>query len=117
MTTLADLRTRQCVPQRQALPEAQVNALLALLDDWQREGKTIVRTLSFADFHATMDFVDRIAAIIHAQDHHPELTVSYNRCVVRYHTHSVNDNQGGLSENDFICAARIDALYAPNHAQ
>lgn len=112
MTNLDDLRQRQCTPQRQALSETQVVEWLALLPDWQRDGKAITRSFAFDDYHATLEFVNRIAPMIHAQDHHPELTVTYNRCVVRYHTHSVNEGQGGLSENDFICAARIDALYA-----
>ncbi|GGB96004.1 putative pterin-4-alpha-carbinolamine dehydratase [Oxalicibacterium flavum] len=111
MTTADELRARHCTPQTQALPEARVAALLALLDGWQREGKAIVRTFSFPYYAATLGFVNRIAPMIHEQDHHPELTVTYNRCTVRYWTHSVDGGQGGLSENDFICAARIDALY------
>ena len=85
--------------------------MLSLLDDWQQDGASIVRTFSFSDYVATLAFVNAIAPMIHEQDHHPELTVTYNRCVVRYNTHSVNEGKGGLSDNDFICAARIDAIY------
>lgn len=54
--------------------------------------------------------MNALAFIVHAQDHHPELRVTWNRCTVLFHTHSVNNGQGGLSENDFFCAAKIDAL-------
>jgi 4a-hydroxytetrahydrobiopterin dehydratase len=49
--------------------------------------------------------------VIHAEDHHPELVVTYNRCVIRFDTHTVNGGKGGISENDFICAAKIDAIF------
>lgn len=68
----------------------------------------IERTFTFANFHATMAFVNAVAYIAHREDHHPDLQVSYRQCSVRYSTHSV----GGLSINDFICAAHIDALLA-----
>ena len=48
--------------------------------------------------------------MVHAEDHHPELVVTYNRCCVRFDTHSVNHGSGGISENDFICAAKADAI-------
>jgi 4a-hydroxytetrahydrobiopterin dehydratase len=57
-----------------------------------------------------MAFVNAVAFIADKEDHHPELEVSYNKCIVKYDTHSVNQGRGGLSENDFICAAKIDAL-------
>lgn len=111
MTSTATLRERQCTPQQDALSDAQVTALLPLLDGWQRDHQSITRTFSFPDYVATLAFVNAIAPMIHEQDHHPELTVTYNRCVVHYNTHSVNEGKGGLSDNDFICAARIDAIY------
>jgi len=111
VTTAATLRNRQCAPQKDALPATKVTELLSLLDNWQQDGGSIIRTFSFSDYVATLAFVNAIAPMIHEQDHHPELTVTYNRCVVRYNTHSVNEGKGGLSDNDFICAARIDAIY------
>src|SRR5690606_37807194 len=66
----------------------------------------LVRTFRFGDYHHTMAFVNALAWIAHSQDHHPGLGVHYDRCVVRFHTHDV----GGLSENDFICAAKAAAL-------
>lgn len=76
--------------------------------DWSLadDAKSIRRSFSFKDYYHTLAFVNAVAYVAHAEDHHPDLEVSYNRCAVRYSTHSV----GGLSENDFICAARIDAL-------
>jgi 4a-hydroxytetrahydrobiopterin dehydratase len=84
-------------------------AQLALIPGWTLSGSAIAgieRSFSFADFHATMAFVNALAYIAHREDHHPDLQVSYNRCTVHYSTHSV----GGLSINDFICAAHINAL-------
>lgn len=74
--------------------------------EWRAEQKAIARAFHFADFHATMAFVNAVAGIAHREEHHPDLEVGYNRCVVRFSTHSV----GGLSLNDFICAAQINAL-------
>jgi 4a-hydroxytetrahydrobiopterin dehydratase len=70
------------------------------------DGLEIERKFAFKNYYQTLAFVNALGWIAHQQDHHPDLEVGYNRCVVHYSTHSV----GGLSENDFICAARIDAL-------
>ena len=76
--------------------------------DWSlsEDGRMIQRSFRFKNYYQTIAFVNALAWIAHLQDHHPDLEVGYNRCVVHYSTHSA----GGLSENDFICAARIDAL-------
>ena len=85
-----------------------VEPLLGQLHDWHldAEAQAIERQFKFPDFHHTMAFVNAIAWIAHREDHHPDLQIGYNRCTVRFSTHSV----GGLSLNDFICAAHIDAL-------
>ena len=70
------------------------------------EGRALTRTLAFRDYHEVMEFVNALAWVSHREDHHPDLSVHYNKVVVRYSTHSV----GGLSDNDFICAAKLDAL-------
>jgi len=67
---------------------------------------SISKVYEFDDFYETMAFVNALAYIAHVEDHHPELAVSYNRCAVTFSTHAI----GGLSENDFICAAKIEAL-------
>jgi 4a-hydroxytetrahydrobiopterin dehydratase len=86
---------------------AHVAAQLAQLDAWSTNGKAIERNFSFPDFRATMAFVNAVAELANEQDHHPELIVSYAACRVRFDTHSVR----GVSINDFICAARTDAIY------
>ncbi len=84
--------------------------MLAELPGWRVEGAgaqaVLTRTVECKDFHHTMAFVNAVAWVAHQQDHHPDMLVGYNRCTLRWSTHSV----GGLSINDFICAARVDAL-------
>ena len=80
--------------------------LLLQVPGWALVDRAIQKRYDFADYHRTMAFVNAVAFVAHTQDHHPDLLVSYNQCTVRYNTHSV----GGLSINDFICAARLDAL-------
>lgn len=105
----SELRTKKCQackPGTTALAESQSRRLLASLNGWQTDGKEISRTFAFKNYYETMAFVNAVAYVSHREDHHPDLLVGYNKCVVRYSTHSV----GGLSENDFICAAKVDAL-------
>ncbi len=107
-----DLAERKCVPCEggvEPLSRAQAETLLARLHpDWalDHEAKSIVRSFRFRDFYRTMSFVNAIAHIANTEDHHPDLEVGYDRCQVRYRTHSIR----GLSDNDFICAAKIDRL-------
>ena len=79
---------------------------LAQAPGWAPVDGAIQKRYDFADYHRTMAFVNALAFIAHVEDHHPDLAVSYNRCNVRFNTHSV----GGISINDFICAAKVDAL-------
>jgi 4a-hydroxytetrahydrobiopterin dehydratase len=104
------LLTLHCAPAKDALDGEEVRRLAALLPLWRLEHGKLVREFRFADYYHTLAFVNALAYLAHAEDHHPELTVTYNRCVARYDTHSVNQGQGGLSLNDFICAAKADAL-------
>lgn len=90
------------------LNDQEIATRLATLAGWERHGNAIVKTYRFANYHETMAFVNASAWISHRTDHHPDLDVGYNRCVVRYSTHSA----GGLTEKDFACAARLDALFA-----
>jgi 4a-hydroxytetrahydrobiopterin dehydratase len=85
---------------------AEVDAHLAHLAGWALADGAIEKRFDFADFHHTMAFVNALAWVAHVEDHHPDLAVGYNRCTVRFSTHSV----GGISLNDFICAAKVDAL-------
>ena len=109
--TIADLLAKKCRPLDTESTPAEISAGLALLDRWQKIDGCIVRQFDFRNYTETLAFVNAIAVVIHAEDHHPELVVTYNRCVVKFHTHSVNQGRGGISENDFICAAKIDAIF------
>lgn len=110
-TTIQSLRAQHCVPRKgkdAGLSHSEVAALLALLPDWHlaADSSEIRRELRFPDYFHTMGFVNAVASIAHREDHHPDLEVGYNRCLARYSTHDV----GGLSLNDFICAAKIEDL-------
>ncbi|SDD80881.1 4a-hydroxytetrahydrobiopterin dehydratase [Aquimonas voraii] len=112
MTTLAELAAQRCRPLRGAehlVDAGRINAALAALPGWERveDGAAIRKTFAFDDYYRTMAFVNALAYIAHAEDHHPDLSVHYNRCVVRYSTHDV----GGLSDNDLICAAKAERLF------
>ena len=94
------------------MSEADVGAQLSVLDGWVVDGDALMKTYRFKNYYETLAFVNALAYIVHREDHHPDLHVGYNRCVVRYNTHSVN----GISENDFISAAKADAVYSQAHA-
>ncbi|MCS0612978.1 4a-hydroxytetrahydrobiopterin dehydratase [Massilia kyonggiensis] len=100
---------RHCVHGAPALDDAALPALLAELPDWRVNGTRLEREFVFRDFHETMEFVNALAFMIHREDHHPDLTVGYRRCTASWTTHSAGNR---LSDNDFICAAKADALYA-----
>jgi len=109
METLTAKRCRPCEGGMPALNRAAAEAQLRQLhDEWKisADGKSLARAFSFVDFYRTMSFVNALAHIANIEDHHPDLEVGYNYCRVRYSTHAI----GGLSENDFICAAKIDQI-------
>ena len=111
MSDLVPLDQAHCLPRRGSehkLSEARVRELLPQVPGWEviEDGHAIAKTFSFGNYYETMAFVNALAYMAHREDHHPDLGVHYNRCVVRYSTHDV----GGLSENDFICAAKAEAL-------
>lgn len=110
-TTIESLRAQHCVPHKgkeAGLSRLAVSAHLALLPGWHlaADSGEISREFRFKDYFHTMAFVNAVASIAHREDHHPDLEVGYNRCLVRYSTHDV----GGLSLNDFISAAKVDDL-------
>lgn len=104
----ADLKTLHCKPLegQAAMGDDEIRKQLARMSGWALAGGAIEKTYKFPDYHRTMAFVNAVAWIAHAEDHHPDLAVGYSRCTVRFNTHSV----GGISINDFICAAKVDAL-------
>lgn len=111
MTNTQDLLGRRCRHLETALDDARVQQYLAAVDGWSLDSGKIVKTYAFKNYHETLAFVNAAAWIFHAEDHHPKLVVTYNRCTVKFDTHSVNGGRGGISENDFICAAKVDALF------
>jgi len=100
------LASRQCMAATRPLSQEQINTLLPQLNGWAQQEQVIGKIFEFKNYYQTMSFVNAVAWIANREDHHPELSVSYNKCKVEYSTHAVH----GLSENDFICAAKVDAL-------
>jgi 4a-hydroxytetrahydrobiopterin dehydratase len=107
---MPDLAQLHCKPLEghAAMGVGEIEAHLKLVDGWAFADGAIEKRFEFKNFHETMAYVNALAWVAHAEDHHPELAVSYAACTVRFNTHSV----GGISINDFICAARLDALLA-----
>jgi 4a-hydroxytetrahydrobiopterin dehydratase len=97
---------------RRAMSATEIVASLARLDGWKLTGDdasvAIEKTFTFANYFETIAFVNALAWVAHRQDHHPDLSVHYDRCVVRFNTHDVS----GISSTDFDCAAQADALVA-----
>ena len=110
MDNASDLTDKRCQPCEGGMPpltDAKADSLLKELDGWQRSANLIYKTFRFKDYYQTMAFVNAVAWMTHREDHHPDLMVGYNICKVEYSTHAIH----GLSENDFICAAKVDALF------
>lgn len=106
---MSDLAVRSCRPCAGGVPpleEVRIQELLARVPGWTREGNAIARTFVFKDYYRTVAFVNAVAWIAHREDHHPDIAFGYKTCTIRYSTHAI----GRLSENDFICAAKINAL-------
>ncbi|MCO6427981.1 4a-hydroxytetrahydrobiopterin dehydratase [Nitrosomonas communis] len=110
MTDICDLTNKQCKPCEggvSPLTKEEANKLLQQLAGWSLADNKISKTFDFKNYYQTMAFVNAVAWLSHREDHHPDMTVGYNKCHVEYMTHAIN----GLSENDFICAAKIDWLF------
>ena len=107
---MTDLAKRKCRPCEGGVPPysaQQAKEMLKSLKGWILEDGKLVKLYPFTNYYQTMAFVNALAWISHREDHHPDLTVGYNKVRVEYSTHAI----GGLSENDFICAAKSDALF------
>ena len=107
METLAKRKCRPCEGGAPAYSAQQAGDMLLQLKGWVLEDGKLLKLYPFSNYHHTMAFVNALAWISHREDHHPDLAVGYNQCRVTYWTHAV----GGLSENDFICAAKCDVLF------
>lgn len=105
------LAKKRCVPCTAATPRVppeQARELLREIPGFELDSTAtrISKTFGFENFHETMAFANAVAYVAHREDHHPDLELSYKRCRVSFSTHA----NGGLSENDFICAAKVNEL-------
>ena len=108
MNELARKKCKPCEGGIDPLTPEQVRPMLKGLQGWERQPDgMIAKTYEFKNYFETMAFVNAAAWVSHREDHHPDMMVGYNKCRVAYITHAIN----GLSENDFICAAKLDALF------
>jgi 4a-hydroxytetrahydrobiopterin dehydratase len=105
---LVHRRCKSCESGVAPLKQEEIGRLLSELNGWECSDGVIAKRYAFKDHHQTMAFVNAVAWISHREDHHPDMTVGYNQCRIAYVTHAI----GGLSENDFICAAKVDALFS-----
>ena len=107
MSELSQKKCKPCEGGVEPFQESKIHDMLKKLDKWEyKEGK-ICKRYTFKNHYETMAFVNALAWISHREDHHPDLEVGYSWCHVSYMTHAIK----GISENDFICAAKIDALF------
>lgn len=107
MEDLAGSKCKPCEGGVDPLKPHEVENLLKHLKNWTLADGAITRTYSFKNHYQALAFVNAVAWISHREDHHPDMVVGYNSCRVSYVTHAIS----GLSQNDFICAAKVDALF------
>ena len=104
---LAERRCRRCRPGEPPLPPEEIARLAASLDGWDVvDGERLVKDLRFADFRSALAWVNAVGEISEAERHHPEITFTWGRARAAIWTHAI----GGLTENDFILAAKIDRI-------
>lgn len=106
--TLKEKTCKPCSGETPALTNDEITVLLPKLDNWHitDDNKVIHKEYKFKGFYKTMAFVNAIAWVANQQGHHPDLEIGYNYCNIKFTTHAID----GLSENDFICAAKVDEL-------
>jgi 4a-hydroxytetrahydrobiopterin dehydratase len=109
--TATDLSAQHCQPMKglqHALDAEKVTALLKQLPGWQLndDKRAIIKDFKFDDFRQTLGFINAVGFMANHEDHHPDIEAGYGHCQLLWSTHDV----GGLSLNDFICAARVDQL-------
>jgi 4a-hydroxytetrahydrobiopterin dehydratase len=100
------LANESCLDKAERLDDLAAEMLSTELTDWLMSNGSLEKTYRFRNFHETMAFTNAVAYIAHQQNHHPAIDITFGRCKVTFNTHSA----GGLSRNDFICAARVDLL-------
>lgn len=108
---MSNIGRKHCIPCEggvAALSHSEAEALLKNIPGWMLNGSEIFRTYQFKNYYEVIAYVNAAAWVSHREDHHPDMLVGYKECRVSYTTHAIN----GLSENDFICAAKLDALFS-----
>jgi 4a-hydroxytetrahydrobiopterin dehydratase len=110
MTELHTIRCVACEGGVPPLEQDEINQFLSQVKGWKvtPDGKFISQRYTFKNFYKTMAFVNAVAWISNVENHHPDMEVGYDYCLIKYTTHAIK----GLSKNDFICAAKIDSLEA-----
>ena len=113
MSTVCDLTERRCVPCEGGVPTMTREEALAIMNEipgWELadDSKSICRRFEFKGFYKCVSFINALAWVANAENHHPDFSAGYNYCEVTFTTHAIDV----LSENDFICAAKVNALMA-----
>lgn len=108
MEDLTTMRCRPCAAGTPPLSAGDAGRMLAQVPGWSISRNELERTFSFKNYYQTVSFVNAVVWIAHQEDHHPDIEFGYKACRIRFSTHSI----GGLSPNDFICAAKINGLLA-----
>jgi 4a-hydroxytetrahydrobiopterin dehydratase len=108
MSALPEKKCQVCEGGMPPLTNAQAEKLLEEIPFWERskDNKFLMRSFSFKGFYQVMGFINALAYVVQKEGHHPDVEFGYNYCRVKFTTHAIN----GLSENDFICAAKINRL-------
>ncbi len=100
------LLSQHCDAKAKKLSPSQIKSLLPLVPGWKIKSAALTRTFNFRNYHESLAFVHATAWISHGEDHHPDIALTYNTVALKYSTHSA----AGLTQSDFICAAKIAAL-------
>lgn len=108
MNLTPPLTSRHCTRKAAALDAAAIATLLHEVPGWRVTDNVLARTFTLPDYRATIAFVNAVAHLAEHEDHHPDMTVGFSTCRVSWTTHSAGS---ALSDNDFICAAKANALY------
>ena len=104
-----DLTQKKCIPCEGGMPplnEGEIEKLLKHVNRWDVEDGRLTKQFNFKDFREAMGFVNKIAEVAESEGHHPDIMIHYSQVNIELWTHAIN----GLSENDFIIAAKIDEL-------
>ena len=104
-----DFSERRCMPCEgnvRPFTLAEIKKIMPALSGWEYHDGWLERTFAYANYYQTMAFVNAVAWLAHMENHHPDMEVGYNKVLIRYKTHAIN----GLSENDFICASKINKM-------